>query len=66
MPIYEFQCKTCDQMFEELIRSSESWNEVVCPKCGSMSVHKKISSFNAPNASISSAGKSSAICATGT
>ncbi len=66
MPIYEFQCQTCNQSFEELVRSSESWGEVVCPQCGSRSIRKKISSFNAPNAGVSSSSKFPAICTTGT
>jgi len=31
MPIYEFSCSTCDRSFEELVRSAEATNEVVCP-----------------------------------
>ncbi len=45
MPVYEFNCTTCDRAFEELVRSAEAINEVICPKCGSRHVRRKISLF---------------------
>jgi putative FmdB family regulatory protein len=45
MPIYEFQCAECNSPFEELVRSAEAVNAVVCPKCGSGEVRKKVSMF---------------------
>jgi putative FmdB family regulatory protein len=51
MPIYEFNCSTCDHSFEELVRSAEAINEVACPQCGSRHVRRKISLFAAKSAS---------------
>ncbi len=31
MPIYEYNCSACDDVFETLVIGKE---EVVCPKCG--------------------------------
>jgi putative FmdB family regulatory protein len=45
MPIFEFTCEQCDKPFEELVRSSNSVDGVVCPKCGSTQIKRKISTF---------------------
>jgi putative FmdB family regulatory protein len=34
MPLYEFRCTRCDEMFEEIVRNREQADEVVCPVCG--------------------------------
>ncbi len=47
MPIYEFDCPSCGQPFEELVRSSEAAKDVVCPSCGSRKVKRKLSLFAA-------------------
>jgi putative FmdB family regulatory protein len=43
MPIYEFRCKSCKKIFEELVRSRDQ--EIVCPECKSREVEKLISTF---------------------
>lgn len=55
MPIYEFNCTTCDRSFEELVRSAEAVHEVVCPRCGSRQVRRKISLFASKSAGGSAA-----------
>lgn len=45
MPIFEFVCSDCGNPFEELVRSSSAASAVVCPKCHSQNVKKKISTF---------------------
>lgn len=45
MPIFEFVCEECGQFFEELVRSANSINEVICPGCQSERVTKKLSTF---------------------
>lgn len=45
MPIFEFVCHECGHIFEELLRNSEATGEITCPKCRSMQVKRKISSF---------------------
>lgn len=67
MPIYEFNCTTCDRSFEELVRSAEAISEVVCPTCGSRRVRRKISLFASKSAGggASLAAASAASCSTG-
>jgi putative FmdB family regulatory protein len=42
MPIYEYECKKCNTVFE-IIVSSSSLEDVKCEKCGSSEVRKLIS-----------------------
>ena len=42
MPLYEFKCKKCNKIFEELKPYNESFSK--CPKCNSKS-EKLMSSF---------------------
>lgn len=37
MPIYEYQCPKCGNVFEEWVKSSEAHKEEPCPKCGTPS-----------------------------
>lgn len=37
MPIYEYECPKCGNVFEEWGKASEAHREVPCPKCGSPS-----------------------------
>jgi putative FmdB family regulatory protein len=45
MPIYEFKCKKCKNIFEELIFSSADEKNTTCPKCGSKKNEKLMSVF---------------------
>ena len=42
MPIYEYRCGSCRELFEALVYSS---TKVVCPECGSEELEKQFSSF---------------------
>jgi putative FmdB family regulatory protein len=42
MPIFEYQCKSCEGLFELLVRSD---TVVQCPECGSGDVSKRLSLF---------------------
>lgn len=42
MPIYEYQCNTCSENFEKLVFGNM---EIICPKCMSKEVKKKMSAF---------------------
>jgi len=46
MPIYEYKCKECDKVFEQLMRSSSDQPDA-CPKCGGRKLVKQFSSFSA-------------------
>jgi len=43
MPIYEYRCQECKNLFEAILTSTETSAEVTCPKCGSSAVKKTIS-----------------------
>lgn len=40
MPIFDFQCKQCDHVFETLVLGSTA---PVCPECGSRNLEKQVS-----------------------
>jgi len=46
VPIYEFECKKCDVVYEELTSydKTEKYKGVECPDCGSKSKRKLVSS----------------------
>ena len=45
MPIYEFKCKKCGDVFDVLFRSSQEKREVSCPVCKAKKVDKLMSVF---------------------
>jgi putative FmdB family regulatory protein len=61
MPIYEFKCKKCEHIFEELVFSSGAGSEdVICPVCGEKNADKLMSAFSSSGSSTSSFGSGSA------
>jgi putative FmdB family regulatory protein len=46
MPIFEFKCKNCNYVFEELVMSSTDDSEMECPNCGTQSTEKLMSAFS--------------------
>ncbi|MFQ5461267.1 MAG: zinc ribbon domain-containing protein [Phycisphaerae bacterium] len=47
MPVYEYQCRSCQQEFDEFVHSSKKRGAVVCPSCRSKKVDRKLSVFAA-------------------
>lgn len=45
MPIYEYSCDKCGELFEQLVSASDP--KAKCPKCGSAKATKQFSSFAA-------------------
>ena len=43
MPLYEFDCLSCHEKFEQLVPSFRA--EATCPKCGGHEVAKLLSTF---------------------
>ena len=63
MPIFEFKCKNCDQVFEEFLFSSNTESAtIVCPKCGSENADKLMSGFSSSAGSGVSLGSGAASC----
>ena len=62
MPIYEYQCRKCRKPFEQLVRSMNSDEPAVCPKCGGQDVEKVPSVFAAQAASSAPAPAMSGGC----
>jgi len=46
MPIYEFQCKKCGKVFEQLMFPSDPEEIAVCPACGDHDTCRLLSSFS--------------------
>ena len=42
MPIYEYQCDTCDNTFEKLVFQGDEEN-FTCPECGAKKVKRLLS-----------------------
>ena len=45
MPIYEYQCETCESKFEVLEGVNADNKELKCPDCGALEPKKVFSSF---------------------
>ena len=45
MPLYEYQCNTCGEEFEKMVRFSEADSSPACPACQGMDTRKIISAF---------------------
>jgi len=46
MPIYEYMCNKCSEIFSLLQKAGITEKDTVCPKCGSKDVKKKVSIFS--------------------
>jgi putative FmdB family regulatory protein len=57
MPIYEYRCKECSKLFEQLVRSSASDGEatLACPECGSGDLSRLFSLFASRSGSAAAA-----------
>lgn len=45
MPVYEFKCDECGEVFELLVGHEVDIEDLKCPKCGSMSMERLFSIF---------------------
>lgn len=43
MPLYEYQCRKCEQNFELLVRMDQAPGQ--CPHCGSTRLERQLSTF---------------------
>ncbi|MCB0047237.1 MAG: zinc ribbon domain-containing protein [Caldilineaceae bacterium] len=54
MPLYEYACHECGEVFEKLVSMSKADAPQVCPACGGGQSRRKLSSF-----AVSGGGRSS-------
>ena len=45
MPIYEYKCRGCGEIFEAFRGISQSNDDIACPHCGEKKPNKLFSSF---------------------
>ena len=45
MPLYDYQCQQCSNVFTELRRISEMDTQIECTECGSRKTLRSVSSF---------------------
>ena len=60
MPIFEYQCASCGNEFETLVRASAP--APGCPQCSGTRLHKKLSAFAAFTGSTSAQASLPAAC----
>jgi putative FmdB family regulatory protein len=58
MPLYEYECRECGQVFEKMVRFSEIDQPAECPECKSQDIHKRITTFASTGSSSQSAASS--------
>jgi putative FmdB family regulatory protein len=46
MPLFEYQCRDCGQVFEVFTRRRELLAALKCPACGKMNVERVLSAFS--------------------
>ncbi len=46
MPIYEFRCAQCGEIFEKLFMNSKEDADMSCPKCSAYTVERVASAIN--------------------
>jgi putative FmdB family regulatory protein len=58
MPLYEYRCEACGEMFGKLQKMGAPEGEVCCPKCGAGEVKRQISSCSIGKGGSPAAGPS--------
>ncbi|MHB8621201.1 MAG: FmdB family zinc ribbon protein [Chloroflexota bacterium] len=43
MPLYEYRCTQCGQVFDKLVSMSTSSSQVTCPACGQNQAERLVS-----------------------
>jgi len=62
MPIYEFKCKKCGNIFETLFYSLQEKRQVACPACGAKKTERVMSTFGGKSGSSPSVAGSASSC----
>jgi putative FmdB family regulatory protein len=59
MPLYEYRCKSCGQLFEKMVSFSQSSKTQECPVCKSPDTSKQMSTFASKGSSPAAASSCS-------
>ena len=51
MPIYEYRCRKCGEVFERFQKVNEGGDHLTCPYCGGKKPEKVLSSFSSSKSS---------------
>ena len=51
MPIYEYRCRKCGEVFERIQKVDEGGDRLSCPYCGAQKPEKVLSSFSSSKGS---------------
>ncbi len=65
MPLYEYRCKNCGEVFEKMVRWSEADRSPICPKCQSQDTQKKMSQIASFGTLSSGSSSPSSNCGSG-
>jgi putative FmdB family regulatory protein len=63
MPIFEFKCSKCGEIYDVLFRNREEKIAVACPKCGSKKANRLLSAFAGKIGNTSAGGAECGSCA---
>jgi putative FmdB family regulatory protein len=58
MPIYEYECRSCNERFEVVQKMSEGNEGVCCPKCDADKPERVLSAFCSTSSKGASSGSS--------
>lgn len=45
MPLYEYRCRSCKKVFEEIVSPSDDETQIACPICGEKKPERQVSAF---------------------
>jgi putative FmdB family regulatory protein len=45
MPLYEYRCRQCGKVYEQIRRMADADRDLECPECRSREVERLLSSF---------------------
>jgi putative FmdB family regulatory protein len=46
MPIYEYECAACGEVFERLVLPGDEEQQTACPKCAAAGPRRRVSGFH--------------------
>ncbi|MBU1701254.1 MAG: zinc ribbon domain-containing protein [Candidatus Eisenbacteria bacterium] len=63
MPFYDYKCRKCDNIFEEMVPIATSDDAIRCPRCGALDSERQISAPSISKGKNGAAPMSPASCA---